>query len=368
MHITAAQVRWFRFHNSGLHEPFATPEAIAEALFGVQAQILPAAALALWQRTPDLTYAEVNHRLHESRSLIKLWGQRGTLHLYRTEDWPLLHSALSQRRTWWQAQAEKQQGAEEYKQKVLRAAALLKEHNFLTRSRLYALDAMLNKEDFSSWGGVFSDLVHQGVACHAGQEGNEGRFAHREHWLPDLPWTLQPSDTANTTVMQRYFRAYAPAAESDFRYWRNAKTGESHRWLAQLTETLVEITVDEQLLLVHREDLDALCAPPPPPEAWPVRLLYRFDPLLLGHKDKTWLLEPEHYRRVWRPAGHIEGTLLLHGRIAGTWRYDRQNGGLKVTLTPFAPLPDYARPTIEAQAQGIAEFFALPLAALDIIA
>ena len=43
--LSAEQVRWFRLRRSGLVEPFATPETAVSALVGIQAQILPAAAI-----------------------------------------------------------------------------------------------------------------------------------------------------------------------------------------------------------------------------------------------------------------------------------------------------------------------------------
>ena len=45
-------------------------------------------------------------------------------------------------------------------------------------------------------------------------------------------------------------------------------------------------------------------------EEWPVQLLYRFDPLLLAHKDKSCWLDMTFYKRVWQTAGHIEAFML----------------------------------------------------------
>ena len=69
--LTQTQVRWFRLRRSGLVDPFDSPEAGARALAGVQAQILPAAALALWNRTNGLTYAQFNQLLYDQRILVK---------------------------------------------------------------------------------------------------------------------------------------------------------------------------------------------------------------------------------------------------------------------------------------------------------
>ena len=191
--------------------------------------------------------------------------------------------------------------------------------------------------------------------------GNEGRFAHREHWLPDLKWNPPPPAEANQEIVRRYLRAYGPATLQDFAYWRGTQAATARKWFAALGDEVAEVDVAGQPMLARRTDLDALAAAPPERDAWPIHLLYRFDPLLLGLRDESWIVDPPFYNRVWRPAGHIEGTILEHGRIVGTWRYDRKGGGLLITLRPFAPLSAPVRATVEARAQGVAAFFGLPL-------
>ena len=62
--LTAEQIRWFRLRRSGLIEPFATPEEAASHLVGVQAQIFPAAGLALWNRTRGLSHKRYEQLLN----------------------------------------------------------------------------------------------------------------------------------------------------------------------------------------------------------------------------------------------------------------------------------------------------------------
>lgn len=369
MTLGAAQVRWFRLTRSGLVAPFATPELAASALGGVQSQILSAAGIALWNRTGGaLTESDLDARLHDTRTLVKLWAQRGTLHLFPSSEWPLIHGARADRRSWWARRVAKY-GSDEherYEAIVARVIALLEARGTLGRSDLRAADFEVPEWLLSSWGGIFAELVGRGVACHAGQVGNEGRFAARTQWLPDLDWAPPPAESANIELARRYLRTYGPATAHDLAYWRGRGVGEARRWLGALGDEVVPVEVAGQAMLALRTDLSVLQAPPPPVEAWPVRLLGRFDPLLLGHKAKGWLVAPANYGQVWRPAGHIEGTLLLHGRIEGTWRYRRASRGLTITLVPFAPLPAAIHSAVAAEAERLATFFALPLAGLEI--
>lgn len=363
MQVSAEQVRWFRLKRSGLVSPMAGPEAVATALIGVQAQILTAAGLALWQRTTGLDQAIFDAALHETRRLVKLWGMRSTLHLFTSQEWPLIYAATWQPgSTYYERQVRKNGGdLEAFYAAIDRAAGLLQERGRLTRSDLRAAGLQLSDELLSAWGGIFSELVHRGLACHAGQNGGEGVFAWRESWLPDLAWDPPSFDAANVTLLRRYFHSYGPATEADFRFWRYVPAAASRRWLAAVEPELATVRAGGRALLLPRVDLAELAEPAPPAEAWPVKLLYRFDPLLLAHKDKGWLVDADHYKQVWRAAGHIEGTILVHGRIAGTWRYQRQGTGLDVQLAPFGALPAFAAPAIESQLQRIAAFFGLPL-------
>ena len=69
MRLSEPQIRWFRLRRSGLVQPFGTPEAAARSLAGVQAQILTAAMLALWNRTAAgaSTEGEVAARLFQGK-------------------------------------------------------------------------------------------------------------------------------------------------------------------------------------------------------------------------------------------------------------------------------------------------------------
>ena len=51
----------------------------------------------------------------------------------------------------------------------------------------------------------------------------------------------------------------------------------------------------------------------------------------------------------------------MHGRATATWRYDRKERGLLITVSPFQKLPRFVLKPVEKIAPQIAAFFALPL-------
>ena len=371
MKLSEEQIRWFRLRRNGLVDPFASPEAAVGALAGVQAQILTASMLALWNRSAAGADGEaaVAARLFEGRTLLRLWGQRHTLHLYAREDWPTLYAAFSGRRTWWERQTARDPTLDlaAYREGVARVATLMRERGTLSRKELRASGIPLPDALLSPWGGVFAELVRLGEACHARWDGGEARYAHRGHWLPDFAWSPPTMEAANIELTRRFFRCYGPASAGDFFYWRGVAAGAAWGWLRALEGELVEVD-GERRLLAWKEDLPDLFAEPPEREAWPVRMLGRFDPMLLAHRVKDWIVAPAYYSRVWRPAGHIEAVVLEHGQAVGTWRYDRIGAGkLSVRVFPFrGRWPGHVGKAVRQQAKAVAGFFGLGLAGVSV--
>jgi hypothetical protein len=77
----------------------------------------------------------------------------------------------------------------------------------------------------------------------------------------------------------------------------------------------------------------------------PVRLMPRFDNLLLSHKDRRRVIADEH-RGLVIDGGWVKSTLLVDGFVAGTWEVE--NG--RVRVEPFEPLPRAARREVDDEA------------------
>jgi len=356
---TLDQVRWFRMRRSGLVDPFISPAEGAGILAGIQAQIHPAAGLALWNRTQGLTHAGYEHMLFADRALVKLWGQRGTLHAYASTDWPLICGMLAGSKSWWARSAARAERYNAYAALVERAAALLEEKQIIGRSALRAAGLTEEAEHLSPWGGIFADLVRHGYACHAARN-REGLFASRSSWLPGLAWNPPEQEAANVAMLRRYLHAYAPATLQDFKYWRGITRTDAQRWWAVVEPELAAVLVDGSEQFVLRGDLDELLGSTDG-LTHDVRMLYRFDPLLLAHRDKRWLVPAAHHKQVFRVAGHIEGIILECGRAIATWHYIRKGRALIIAVEPFGHISQHVRNKVEYDAANIATYFDTPL-------
>ena len=133
---------------------------------------------------------------------------------------------------------------------------------------------------------TFRQLVRDGVVCHGPDQGAQSTFVHRSLWLPGLDWTLPDADTAFAELVCRYLATYGPAAPRDLAFWLGTTIANAKRWMAAAGERLAGVVVDGQPACCRTDDLEAVAERPPAPSKWPVKLLHRFDPLLLATKDE----------------------------------------------------------------------------------
>ena len=105
--------------------------------------------------------------------------------------------------------------------------------------------------------------------------------------------------------------------------------------------------------------LDLVDAPRPGAEVEaPPRLLPMWDGLVLGHADRTRVIDDEDRARVVAPNGDTYPTVLVDGRVAGLWWTRRDSARAEIELEPFRPLRRADRAALEAEAARLAEFLA----------
>lgn len=151
-------------------------------------------------------------------------------------------------------------------------------------------------------------------------------------------------------LLLRYLAAFGPASVRDMQTWSGLSG------LGAVVDGL-----RDRLLVFAGEDgrelFDVPDAPRPDPDTpAPPRLLPEFDNLVVGHHDRTRLMDDEHRRRVSLPGARVLPTFLLDGRVAGTWRLAVKAQRATLTLAPFGRLRAADRRELVAEAEGMARF------------
>jgi hypothetical protein len=86
-----------------------------------------------------------------------------------------------------------------------------------------------------------------------------------------------------------------------------------------------------------------------------------FDEYMLGYRDRTLLMAPEHLAAVVPGAnGVFRSTLVRRGRVAATWTRTLGRRAVTIEVQPLAPLGAAERRRAEEALQPYAAFVGLP--------
>jgi hypothetical protein len=327
--------------------PASGPVAVAERLLAVQGQDGRGVRLAVRSRTQGLTVADFDRALTEERTLLITWCNRGTLHLIRREDYPLLAQLTMPPVVTANARRLEQEGvtpgvAERGVAVIERA---LGEDGPLTRAQL---GERIAAAGVRTEGQALLHLLVQaclrGIAIRGPMVGRQHAYALVRDWLGPQP-AAADRDTALAELARRYLRGHAPADDRDLAKWAGLPLRDARAGLGAIASELHERS--DGLLELAGSTCERLEAMPPP------RLLGAFDPILLGWRSREFIVGSHG------PAIMIGGMFvafaLVNGRAAGLWRLDRGS----ISIEPFRRLAARDRRALEADGEDVVRYLGL---------
>jgi len=340
MELTQNQARRLALGAQGLLDRFEQPIEAVAAVVAVQSQYSVSLLPALHARAKSVTPRRVERMLAKDRTLVKSWNLRHTLHCFRSEDMALFGDAMGEslcrRFQAWMA-AYDIFSADEHAEIEAEIVSVLASGP-LTREELHARVARLQRIPHAGWGADIKGLAYAGRLVMCEQGASRSKFALTEQWLGSAP---ESGRFTSSDLLRRYLRGHGLATAADFRYWVGVTHFDVKTAIAGLGEEVRTVTYRGAPYLVLA---DAQVPEDRPPTT--CRFLAKFDPLIMGWKDKSLFLPPKYADQVIRPAAQIEATLLLDGKIVGTWRLDRK--GI-INLFPFAPIATGHQARIERE-------------------
>jgi hypothetical protein len=280
-----------------------TPAQIVRHLLAVQAQDFASVPLALRARSRGLTRAAL-YRALDSGELVISWLNRGTLHLVHRDDYPWLHELTAPTSRAANRRRLAQEGVTN-RDRDVKAIVKALEHGPLLRREI--------GETIGHSGGALTHLLFaaslDGLIVRGPIRGNEQTFVLVEDHLGKQP----PVDreAALRELAKRYSKGHACATAADLAYWAKLPMRDVQRMTAL-------------------QAADGLLPP---------KLLPPFDPLIMGWKERSFVIPPELAKRVMPGGGMFRAVVLVDGQVAGTW--SRAGGRVVVqSERPIAGLED----------------------------
>jgi hypothetical protein len=324
--------------------PAGDPVAVAERLLAIQGQDPRGARLAVRARTTGVSAADIDHELTERRSLLITWLCRGTLHLIRSEDYPLLHALTTPQLLTTSTTRLAQEGVTP--DQVERALGLIEraltEAGPLTGP---ALRERLQRAGVPVAGQAGIHLLFRaalmGLIVRGPMVGRRHAYALVRDWLgPPAP---VDRELGLAELARRYLAGHGPASDRDLARWAGLPLRDARAGLQSIAASLRQ-DADGLVDLADRPRAARLPAP---------RLLGAFEPMLLGWTSRHDVLGDADPAVV--TGGIFRGFALAGGRAVAGWRLV----GRRVQIDPFAPLADDVSAALDADAGALVGFLGL---------
>jgi hypothetical protein len=315
--------------------------AVAERLLAVQGQDPRGFRLAVRARSRGLSASDVDRALTEERSLVISWLNRGTLHLVRSEDHPLLHALTTPQLVTQSRRRLAQEGvppgdAERAIAEVERALAA---DGPLTRDDLRArIDAIGVRTERQALVHILFAASLRGLIVRGPMIGAKHAFVLVRDWLGE-PAPID-RERGLAELARRYLAGHGPAGDRDLARWAGMPLRDARAGLGAIARELEESGDGLVDLRKRRAPADF-----PPP-----RLLGAFDPVLLGWTSREDIVGP--HRHLVTDNGMFRPFAMVKGRAVATWSMPKG----EVVLEPLARISKPDRVGLERDAEDVVRF------------
>ena len=341
----------------------ATSLDVVRRLGALQAQDYGQSLWAVGVRTDRCTAGDVEDSIARGQ-ILRTWPMRGTIHLVPAEDagWMLQLGAARK-----VAGDRRRMEQLELDESILaRCSELLADElcgqEPVARGRLMQrLEADGVRTTGQRGYHVLWRLAQAGLICLGPVRDKEQTFVLLEEWVPS-PRSLGREE-ALAELAGRYFVSRGPATASDFATWSGLTLRDARAGIEALGERLARQTVEGVEHWLAADAVDEVAA------GSGGHLLPGFDELLLGDKDRSAVLAPEHATRVV-PGGNgiFFPMVVVDGSIVGTWKRTLRKGSVDLVLQPFPGLPGAGDlvERVAGPARTYADFLGVPLGAVAV--
>lgn len=135
---------------------------------------------------------------------------------------------------------------------------------------------------------------------------------------------------AQKRLVRAYLAAFGPTTEADISFWTGFGKSETARATGALAAetTLVLVQGLPGMLLLLKEQAEALTASPAVPAEPLLNVLPANDPYLTAHRASRarYCAEPSLQRQVFAGSGAAKPAILLNGQVIGLWSGDAAAG------------------------------------------
>lgn len=345
-----------RLHHQLLSQTTASSVAeVVTHLCAMQAQDYAGAKWSIGLRLPGITDAGIEQAI-QNRSIVRTTTIRGTLHFVSPADVRWMAAFVKPRIL------SKYTGR--YKQLELDDAMVAKSHKVFEKALAAAgkeltrkeLEVLLVKNGIpvtnDRMNHFLSRAALEQVICCGVRRGKEFTYALLDTWAPSSP--VISMEEARAKLALRYFTGHGPATVQDFASWAGLTLGDARAGLLSVASDLEKLRYNDTEYWM-----------PPVGGSFKntsgVFLLPGFDEYFIGYSDRTLIVDEDRLKKLLPLNGIFSPTIVVNGRIEGTWKRTVKKNVLQLESMPFQPFSEARQQAMVKASKPFSKFMELPV-------
>lgn len=196
---------------------------------------------------------------------------------------------------------------------------------------------------------IMFDAELKAIVCNGTMRGPKLTYRLMDEIIP--PGHMFTREEALYQLALRYFSSHGPATVQDFQWWSGLPVGDARKALEMIKTTMTSIKTDQKEYWIP---LEAAYLPKNIPD---VCFLPAFDEFLVSYKDRTAVLHPDWHREAITVNGIFKPSILVEGKIAGTWSFTNRKNKILFETGYFDPAMSLEAAVIDRALERLNDFW-----------
>ncbi len=193
-----------------------------------------------------------------------------------------------------------------------------------------------------------------GAICSGPRRGKQFTYALFEERVAHA--RVPDHDEALAELTRRYFTGHGPATLQDFVWWSGLTTADAKMGLEMAASHLDQEVIDGQTYWLAEPKMVSAASSPA------VHLLPNYDEYIIGYKDRRAAFDAGD-TKMENPRDSIvfNHTILIDGRVVGTWKRSFSKGQVLLEVRPFASFSAAEEEALAEAVRRYGEFHGMPV-------
>ena len=306
---------------------FDTPKELVSWMGAMQAQDFNMAKWAIAIRLKACTEQEVEDAFNRG-DFLRTHIMRPTWHFVSSEDIKWLLKLTGERiKSAWKYAKDLKIEEQELTKCYRLLEKTLRDNNHQTKEEITKLFELEGLEATSRH--IYHFMMRaeaEGIICSGALKGSKQTYALLEERTPQGKNISK--DEALAKLAQRYLMSHSPATLQDFIWWSGLTIKDCKHAFALIENELIKNRFDSTELYIHETYKE-----PASLENDIFHLLPAYDEYIIGYKNRTNVLDLEHYSKAFNNYGTFKPIILYNGHVVGNWKIIKKEKEVDLDVT-----------------------------------